>query len=142
MSDEKTHLPTRKGRNGGTLIPFDSERARAAVKKRYERANKAIREGIASAGEELPGISTRDPYKVIQEIARAHAMQAHDAGARGAGTSFQILVSRGFPQPEREKGVIVSAPVEDADLKELLAQFRIWKAQKAKEITDSDSDSQ
>jgi len=109
------------------------------VRKRYERANKAIREGIASAGEELPGIKINDPYEVLREIARAHALQAYDAGARGAGTSFQILVSRGFPQPEREKGIVVSAPSDDAELKELLAAWREYKAGRLKGA-DADSE--
>lgn len=124
---------TKAGRNGGTLTPFDSTRAVEAARRRWEKANLAIRKGIAKAGEQIPEIKASDSFRVIEALAESHALNAFDASARGSTSSFDILLKRGFPLPSESGGVSPAPAVDDLELKELLAEYRKWKAQKARE---------
>jgi hypothetical protein len=125
---EKKHGLTRTGLNGGILTPFDSERARAASRARWEKANAAIRRGIARAGEQLPGIQARDSFRVVEVLAEQHALHSYDPSARGSTGSFKMLLDRGFPAPDKSADGASPAPAADPDLRELLDAFRAWKS--------------
>ena len=116
-------------RNGGTLRPVrDSASARALVAKRYEKKTRAIREGIARAGEQLPDVNSHNEYDTLVAIAEAHAMHAYDPSARGSQSSFESLLRHGFPAPEREQvSVTVTGVGVDPDMTELLALYRAAK---------------
>ena len=97
----------RPGGYGGWLKPpvRTSEEARALVRRRWDKAGEAVRLGVADAGEALPAIGMRSAAKVIRYLSREHTLHASVPGARGAVSSFGMILDRGWPRPEREAGV-------------------------------------
>jgi hypothetical protein len=70
--------------------------------------SRAVRAGVAKAGEALPAVNAHSSLKVIEYLAEEHAKHASTPGARGAVSSFGMILDRGWPRPEREAGMSAS----------------------------------
>ena len=93
------------GGRGGWLKPItSSDMARELSRKRWDNASQAVRLGVADAGEALPAIGMRSAARVIRYLSKEHTLHASTPGARGAVSSFGMILDRGWPRPEREQG--------------------------------------
>ena len=85
--------------------PDAAARARAGkaekARERREKAAKAIREGVASAGVQIPDVAKADEYEVVEHLAEQHTLNAADPSARGSTSSLKTLLQHGWPRPER-----------------------------------------
>jgi len=90
----------------GELTPVrSSEAGRELVRKRWDNMSRAVRAGVAKAGEALPAVNAHSSLKVIEYLSEEHAKHASVPGARGAVSSFDMILRHGWPRPEREQGV-------------------------------------
>ena len=93
------------GGRGGWLQPVtSSEQGRELARRRWDNASQAVRLGVADAGEALPAINMHSAMKVIRYLSKEHTLHASVPGARGAVSSFGMILDRGWPRPEREQG--------------------------------------
>ena len=124
MSEELAMVPGGKG--GFIVPPWDSERARAAVRKRWEMASAAARRGLAKAGEQIPEINANSAPKVIEYLSEQHTLNAADPSSRNAVASFRQVMAVGYPKPERREVDSGSGRVgvDASDLADMLALFR------------------
>ena len=89
--------------------PDAAARARAGkaekARERREQAAKAIREGVASAGVQIPDVAKADAYEVVEHLAEQHTLNAADPSARGSTSSLKTLLQHGWPRPEHADDV-------------------------------------
>ncbi len=124
------HVATRKGRNGGTLTPFDSVRAAEARARRTELAGQRVRRAAIKAGGQLPGVNANSSLDTLEYVAEQHWLNAADPSAPGSVQSFREVMRIAYPSPERGAAVS-SVPAGGAQLnlspelaRELLAELR------------------
>jgi len=103
--------------------PWDSETAKLARKRRFEKASKAIRDGVEAAAKQLPDINKNTAYEVIKHAAEQHALNATDPSATGSASSLKLLLDKGWPEPKREEEWPAPAGDEGAQ-RLLLAAFK------------------
>ena len=106
--------------------PFDRETAREAAARRWAGVSRAARLGLADAGEQLPGVSSRQPLRVIQYLVEQHALHAADPSARGSQQSFAQVVKLAYPAPDARPGDAAPAPAS-GDVAEMVAMWRAAK---------------
>jgi len=129
-----------EGRNGGTLKPIRSrEQAAAMGRKRWEKAKRAIREGVRDAAAQLPDINLRSDYAMIRAIAESHSLNAFDAAARGSAGSAALILSAYKDETKHVETVAVQSHDSD-DMRELLAAWRAFKRERGLAGADTTDD--
>ena len=126
-----THAGTRiAGQNGGTLTPYDANRAREAARIRWDKANAAALRGMTKAGQQIPDVSRRGPAAVVEYLVEQHTLHAADPSAPGSVQSFKQVMAIAYPKPDSEKSgdVVADGGVQlnlsAGAVRELLAALR------------------
>lgn len=117
------------GRNGGRIrAPFDRASSLEANARRWAGVSRAARLGIAAAGEQLPGVDSRAPLRVIEYLAEVHTLNAADPSARNSVASLNAVLRLAYPEPQRNDAGQADVTPDAGDVAELVA---VWRAAKA-----------
>lgn len=119
MTDDTDKSLSTAGRNGGTLTPYDSARATAAARRRWDRRAAAVRQGLRDAAQLLTektdltlpgGAPLQNEYDVLRVVGSQHALHAADPSAPGSVQSLKLVSEMAFPRPEPSAITAPSVP--------------------------------
>ena len=111
-SAESEHAETRvrtiKGKNGGTLTPFNSKTGAAAARTRFYKQALFTRLGVRAAAEQTQDMIVPGEYGVMAKVAEIRAYDAM-SDSKTAVQSARYIREAGWPKPENESGFGVPA---------------------------------